>query len=228
LLGEFAASVAHEINQPLAAIVTNSGASMRWLAKDPPNLDEAKYAINRITRDANRASDVIKRLRALVTRKAPEYADVDLNNALDEALVFIHSDLRSANVLVDTELADGLPPVRGDRIQLQQVMLNLITNGIDAMKSVGDRPRVLHIKTRMAESGDVLLEVEDSGVGIDPATADHLFTHFFSTKAGGTGLGLAISKTIIEGHGGRLKANAASQHGAIFQFTVPRATAPSP
>jgi PAS domain S-box-containing protein len=228
ILGEFVSSVGHEINQPLAAIVTNSGAAVRWLARDPPNLDKAREAITRIDRDGNRASDVIKRLRALVTKNAPEYIDLDLNRALDEVLLFAGAELRTSNVLVRTDLCENVPFVRGDRVQLQQVVVNLVMNGIDAMRPVTDRPRVLTLRSKAMDPGAVMIEVEDTGVGLDPTTSSRLFDRFFTTKDGGTGLGLAISRSIVEAHGGRLQASPGSPFGAIFRFTIPPVEKVSP
>lgn len=226
VLGEFAASVAHEINQPLAAITTNSGAAIRWMAKNPPDFEAAKQALVRIARDATRASDVVSRLRGLVTRQTPEYVNLALTPIVDEVLAFTHGALRRAGIDVHLEMADGLPPIHGDHIQLLQVMINLVTNAIDAMKPVMERQRVLRITTGTAESGDVLVEVADCGIGLDPETTERIFDHFFTTKTGGTGLGLAISRTIVEGHRGALWAMPGTPYGAIFRFTIPPSSEP--
>jgi signal transduction histidine kinase len=228
-IGEFASSIAHEINQPIAAIVTNSDASLRWLGKATPDLDEARAAIQRIIRDANRASEIIMRTRAWLTKDASAHVPLDINAALDEILLYAESELRRARVTVKTDLACPSPIVVGDRIQLQQVMLNLILNGIDAMKSNTGRPRALTITSRGADGGDeVLVGVGDTGVGLDPANTERLFEHFFTTKAGGIGLGLPISRSIIEAHGGRLWASPAPGGGALFQFSLPTAGAEDP
>jgi PAS domain S-box-containing protein len=224
-MGELAASIAHEINQPLAAVITNSDAALRWLANHPPNLEETREALKRTIRDANRASEVIKRFRALLTKDKPERLAVDINDAVNEVLLLTRSEQQRHQIKVETELAQDLPPVQGDRVQLQQVMLNLILNGIEAMSTVADRPRVLRIRSRMSDTGGLLVAVEDTGVGIDPANMDRLFNPFFTTKSGGMGMGLAISRSIVEAHGGRLWATPASPHGTVFQFTLPRAEA---
>lgn len=220
-MGELLASVAHEINQPLAAITTNSDACLRWLESEQPNLDEARAAIRRITRDAGRASDVIARTRALLTKGSTSQSDFDLNAAIGDVLHFTHGEQRRAGVSVHTDLEPGLPLVRGDRVQVQQVVLNLILNGIDAMRSMTDRPRLLHIRTRPGGAGEVLAEVEDCGSGIDPVVMERLFDRFFTTKENGIGLGLSISHSIIEAHGGKLWALPAPSGGAIFRFTFP-------
>lgn len=221
MLGEFAATIAHEVNQPLAAIVMNADASLRWLAADPPNLERAREALNRITRDSQRAHDVIKRTRAMVRRGEPDYAEVDLNEAIEEMLLVTRREQQRARVTIEKDLRAGLPAVRGNRTELQQVVLNLVLNGIEAMRGIVGRERVLRVQTTLDESGKVLASVQDSGVGLDAATADRLFEHFFTTKIDGTGLGLAISRSIIEAHGGRLWASPGARHGALFQFTLP-------
>ena len=224
-LGEFAASIAHEVNQPLAAIVTNSDASLRWLDHTPPNLDQARQAIKRTIRDATRASDVIRRTRALTVKEEPKVDDLDLNDAIREVLAFTQTELKRSKVVVQADLAEQTPLVRGDRIQFQQVMINLIMNGVDSMRSISGQARVLKIRTGTVPSGEVSCEVEDCGMGLDPEVAEKLFDHFFTTKSGGTGLGLAISRSIIESHGGRIWASSASPRGAVFSFTVPRSAA---
>jgi signal transduction histidine kinase len=221
MLGEFAATIAHEVNQPLAAIVTNSDATLRWLAAQPPNLDEAREALNRITRDSHRAYEVIKRTRALVVQGEPDYTDVDLNQAIQEVVRMTHAEQRKSGVTLVEDLSEGLPPVRGNRIELQQVVLNLVLNSIEAMRPVADRARILSIRTEREDPDTIRVSVQDSGVGFDEATAERLFEHFFTTKVGGTGLGLRISRSIVEAHGGRIWASRAAPHGALFQFTVP-------
>jgi signal transduction histidine kinase len=223
-MGELAASIAHEINQPLAAIVTNSDASLRWLSNDPPNLEEARAALKRTVRDGNRASDVIKRIRALLMRDKPEHVDLNLNDAISEVLALMRSELYRRHVTVQTDLLAGLLPIRGDRVQLQQVMLNLILNAIEATSAVKSRPRVLRISTQTDNGCAVLVTVEDSGVGLDPATVGRLFEPFFTTKPGGMGMGLAISRSIIEAHGGRLWASSGAPHGTVFRFSLPGAS----
>lgn len=220
-VGEFASSIAHEINQPVAAIITNGDAALRWLARDPPDLDETRAAVERIIRDAGRAGGVVARTRGLLAKTAPDHVLLDINEILEEVLLYTADEQRRSQVNVATDLGAGLPPVRGDKIQLQQVALNLILNGVDAMKGLTDRPRRLQIRSTLETAGEVLVEVEDCGVGLDPATSDHLFEHFFTTKDGGVGLGLPISRSLVEAHGGRLWAGPASPHGAVFSFSLP-------
>ena len=190
-IGEFTASIAHELNQPLAAIVTNGNASLRWLKKEPLELDEARAAIRRTISDADRASSVIKRMAALLGKDEPKYVDLDLNEVIEEVLTFSRSEQRRSQITVHTELLAGLQLVRGDRIQLQQVMLNLILNAIEAMRDVVDRARLLQIQTGIGATGDAVVEVKDSGTGLDAAVMHRIFDRFFTTKAGGHGTGSA-------------------------------------
>ena len=220
-IGEFTASIAHELNQPLAAIVTNGNASLRWLKKEPLELDEARAAIRRTISDADRASSVIKRMAALLRKDEPKYVDLDLNEVIEEVLTFSRSEQRRSQITVHTELLAGLQLVRGDRIQLQQVMLNLILNAIEAMRDVVDRARLLQIQTGIGATGDAVVEVKDSGTGLDAAVMHRIFDRFFTTKAGGTGLGLPICQSIIDAHGGHLSASAAVPYGTAFRFTIP-------
>ncbi len=220
-MGELTSSIAHEVNQPLAALVTNSNAALRWLSSQPPNLDEVRQCLRRIIRDGNRSSEVITRIRSLVRKSPPVKARLDLNDTIREVLAIIDSEARQHWVLVRSELAADLPWVRGDRVQLQQVILNLVMNGIEATKRVTDRPRELLIKSRPDESGQVLVAVQDSGIGLDPQSVGRVFEAFYTTKAEGMGLGLSISRSIIEAHGGRLWAAANGEYGATFQFTLP-------
>jgi signal transduction histidine kinase len=220
-MGELAASIAHEVNQPLTAVITNANASMRWLAGQSPNLDEAREAISRIVRDGNRASEVIKRIRAMLKKTTPQKTDLDINEAIREIITLAQSEARRNKVSLTANLPAGLPPVLADRVQLQQVVLNLIINGIEAMRSVTDRPRLLLVRTQRDESGLVMVSVQDSGAGIDPQNIDRLFDAFYTTKAEGMGMGLSISRSIIEAHGGKLWAEAFSGHGATLRFTLP-------
>lgn len=223
-LGELTASIAHEVNQPLAAIVTNSNACLRWLGSTPPNFTEGRQAVERIIKDSYRASEVIARVRALV-KKAPPRSDlVDLNDVILEVIALAQSEARRNHVFVKRELASDLPPVAGDRVQLQQVILNLIINGLEAMAKAGDRERELSISSGIDESHNLIVAVRDSGEGVDQANIERVFDAFFTTKSEGMGMGLAICRTIIESHGGRLWASANSPHGAVFQFTLPAAT----
>jgi PAS domain S-box-containing protein len=219
-MGELAASIAHEINQPLAAVVTNGNACLRWLAGAVPNLDEAREAVRRIIRDGNRASDVIGRIRALVKKSGTEKGHLDLNEVIQDVVGLIQSEILKNDVVLQMELAPDLPEVSGDRVQLQQVILNLVVNGIEAMSGVTDRSRDLMIRTIRHESDKVLVAVRDSGTGLQSESVDHLFNAFFTTKPKGMGMGLAISRSIIEDHGGRLWAAANDGPGATFQFTL--------
>ena len=219
-MGELAASIAHEINQPLAAVVTNANACSRWLANPIPNLDEARDAISRIVRDGNRASDVIGRIRALVKKSATEQAHLDINEVIQEVLGLIQTEIRKNEVVLRMKLAPDLPRILGDRVQLQQVILNLVMNGIEAMNGVIERSRELWIRSVQCDPDKVLVAVQDSGTGLQPGSLDHLFKAFFTTKAKGMGMGLAISRSIIEAHGGRLWAVPNDGPGATFQFTL--------
>lgn len=221
-MGELTASIAHEINQPLAAVVTNGSATLRWLAMQPPNLDEAREAVTRAIQEANRASEVITRIRALLQKASPQMEPVDVNEVIREVLRLVDSEVQGDGVTMKTELAADVPAVCGDRIQLQQVMLNLIMNGIDAMRMMSDRPRELLVKSVRHPEG-VLIQVQDSGPGLDPDHADRIFEPFFTTKPEGIGMGLSIARSIVEAHGGRLWATPGSSHGTVFQFTLPQA-----
>jgi len=221
-LGELTASIAHEINQPLAAVATNASASLHWLAVQPPNLDEARQAMANAMNEANRASGVIKRLRTLLQKTPPALRPLDVNEVIRDVLVLAHGELLTGGVTTRTELTPDLPTVLGDRVQLQQVMLNLIMNAIDAMLLIKDRPRTLLIKSAR-DAEDVLVEVQDSGRGLDPKQASRIFDSFFTTKPDGIGMGLSISRSIVEAHGGRLRAEPGSSHGAVFQVILPKA-----
>lgn len=218
-LGELTASIAHEINQPLAAVATNAGAALHWLVVQPPNLEEAREAASRAIQEANRASGVIKRVRALLKKAPPQLQPLNGNEVIQEVVLLAESELLRGGVTVKTELAADIPNVLGDRAQLQQVILNLILNAIDAMSMITDQLRELFIRAAKHPDG-VLIQVQDSGSGIDPAHADRIFEPFFTTKPQGIGLGLSISRTIIETHGGRLWAESGSR-GALFQFVLP-------
>ena len=220
-LGEMTASIAHEINQPLAAVVTNGSASLRWLMGDSPNLEEAREASRRVIRDANRASEVIARIRALMQKTETQKAQLDLNEAIQEIVLLTQNEAARKRVRLRLELAADLPPVFGDRVQLQQVALNLVMNGVEAMAAVSDRPRELVICSRAHESDQVLVAVQDCGVGIDQDDLEKIFSAFYTTKSQGMGMGLAISRSIIEAHGGRLWATQNEDEGATIQFTLP-------
>ena len=225
ILGELAASIAHEINQPLAAVITNGSACLRWLAGATPNLDEAREAIARIIRDGNRASDVIGRIRALVKKSGTEQVRLDINEVIQEVVGLIQSEIQKNGVALRLELAADFPRVLGDRVQLQQVILNLVMNGIEAMSAVTDRSRDLLIRSCPYESDKVLVAVQDSGVGIDRENLGKIFDAFYTTKPQGMGMGLAISRSIVENHGGRLWAIPNDGPGVTFAFALPCETA---
>jgi signal transduction histidine kinase len=221
-MGELAASIAHEVNQPLAGIVANGSACIRWLAGARPDLDEAREAAQRIVRDAKRAAEVIARIRALTRKAALEMARLDLNETIKEVVALAQGEMRKNRVALRLELLDDLPSVLGDRIQLQQLVLNLFMNGIEAMSAVADRPRELAVTTQNGETDQVLVTVRDSGVGLDPQGRERIFEAFYTTKPEGMGMGLSISQSIIQNHGGRLWAVANDGPGATFRFTVPK------
>ena len=220
-LGEMSASIAHEVNQPLAAVVTNANACLRWLARQSPDLDEARQAVGRIIKDGNRASEVIGRVRALVKKSPPQKDWLNINDTVLEVIALTRSEMHMNRVSLQTQLADNLPAVRADRIQLQQVILNLIINGIEAMNRSNEASRELRVSTERGGSSGVLIAVRDSGVGLNPENLEHLFDPFYTTKPDGMGMGLAISRSIIEAHGGRLWATLNAPRGAVFQFTLP-------
>ena len=223
-MGELTASIAHEINQPLAGIITNANTCLRMLAADQPNVDGARETARRTIRDANRASEVITHLRALFVKRETAAEPFDLTEATREVIALCSGDLQRKDTLLRLDLASDLPVVVGDRIQLQQVILNLLTNAADAMLTVDDRPRELTIKTELDTDGLVRVTVRDSGVGFDSRDADKLFRAFFSTKSQGMGIGLSVSRSIIESHHGRIWAVKNEGPGATFAFAIP----PSP
>jgi PAS domain S-box-containing protein len=220
-LGVLTASIAHEVNQPLSGIITNANTCLRMLAADPPNIDGARETARRTIRDGNRASEVITRLRGLFSKKDPTIESVDLNEAAREVIALSLSKLQGERVSLRTELADDLPLVTGDRVQLQQVILNLLQNASDAMSAVDGRPRTLLIKTERDERDHVLLTMQDAGVGFEPQNQDRLFEAFYSSKSGGMGIGLSVSRSIIEAHHGRLWAAPNDGPGATFAFSIP-------
>ena len=222
-LGALTASIAHEVNQPLSGIITNASTCLRMLAADPPNIDGARDTARRAIRDVNRASDVIARLRALFTKKSMASEAVDLNEAAREVIALSVSELQRGRVILRSEFAEDLPPVRGDRVQLQQVILNLLLNATDAMSCIEDRPRQLLIKTeREPDEGDLVrLAVRDTGIGFGASGVERLFDAFYTTKSGGMGIGLSISRSIVESHRGRLGATQNEGPGATFWFSIP-------
>jgi PAS domain S-box-containing protein len=219
-LGEMAASIAHEVNQPLAAVVTNAAACLRWLDREPANLKEARGSLQSIINDGNRAGEVIQRVRALVNKTTDRKA-LHINEIVNEVMSLVQHELFSHRVALRLELAPALPPVLADRIQLQQVILNLVINGIEAMQPVKERPRELVIRTLQDEASHVLVTVSDVGVGVAAEHADQLFDAFFTTKSSGMGMGLSICRSIVNAHGGRLSASGNAGPGATFQFTLP-------
>jgi len=220
-MGALAASISHEINQPLAAVVTNADACMMWLSSKPPNLEEARAAVDSIAQQGTRASEVVRHIRAMFTKATPERTKVLVNDLIREVSTLIEGAAARNQVALQTELGADLSAIMGDRVQLQQVIVNLILNGIEAMSEVADRPRLLLIRSTMQSSDEVLVAVRDSGVGIAPKDEKRIFDAFFTTKAQGMGMGLSISHSIIEAHGGRLWASANSDHGATVQFALP-------
>jgi signal transduction histidine kinase len=240
-LGELSASITHEMNQPLAGVLTNANASLHWLDEDSPNLTEARDAIRRIVRDGNRASDVIKRMRALFKKTPPPKETVDINEIIQEVLAVTHNELQRNQVSLRTGFAKDLPMVIGDKTQLQQVILNLVINAIEAMHGVSEASRELWISSEKnvvvldepggnsaagnvhtkPQSSFVLVAVQDSGPGIDSTQLQRVFEAYYTTKSQGMGMGLAISRSIIEAHGGRLRAKSNTASGALFEFTLP-------
>jgi PAS domain S-box-containing protein len=219
-MGEFTASLAHEVKQPIAAAVTDANTCLRWLTRDHPDVEEARAAAMRIVKDGSRAADIISRIRLLFKKGTPEREPVDVNEVVREMIVLLRSEVMRYSVFLRTELAEDLPQIMGDRVQLQQVIMNLMMNSIDAMKDV-DGTRELTIKSQRAENEQLLIAVSDTGVGLPPQGPDQIFNAFFTTKLHGTGMGLRISRSIVESHGGRLWAADTCPRGASFCFTLP-------
>jgi len=226
-LGELTAYLAHEVNQPIAAAVTDANTCLRWLARDTPGVVEAREAASRTINDVTRAAEIINRTRMLFKKGIPERELVDVNELIREMVVLLRSETTRYSIATRTELATDLPPIIGDRLQLQQVFMNLMLNAIDAMK-VGDRMRALAIKSQRAEGEQVMVSVSDTGVGLPPQQVDQIFNAFFTTKPHGTGMGLRISRSIAESHGGRLWAADNSPRGATFHLTLPLKTEAHP
>jgi signal transduction histidine kinase len=222
MLGELAASVAHEVNQPLAGIVSNASACLRWLARDTPNLDEARDALGDIVRDGKRAGEVIARIRAMTKRTPPPREKLDLNQIIREVIALIADEAKKSSVTIRTRFADEDLSVFSDRVQLQQVVLNLLMNAMEAMTTVDERAREVVITTRHVDPDQVQVTVEDSGIGISADTASRIFEPFYTTKSGGMGMGLSICRSIVQHHGGRIWATANPGPGASFHFSLPR------
>ncbi len=219
-MGQLTASIAHEVNQPIAAAVLNAEAALNWLGAQPSNLDKVREALRLIVADATRAGNVVAGIRALIQKVPARRSFLDINEAIREVITLTRGEAVKAGVSVQTDFADGLPLIYGDRVQLQQVILNLIINAIEAMSGGAETPRALLISTAQAEHG-ILVAMRDSGPGLDPASLEHLFNAFYTTKSGGMGMGLAICRSIIEAHEGQLYACANEPRGAVFQFTLP-------
>jgi PAS domain S-box-containing protein len=220
-MGQFTASIAHEISQPLTAVEANASAALRWLAKDPPDLEKTRQSIEQIAGDSGRAVGIINGIRNLIKKSAPRTDSFDINEAVREISNLTRTEAIRNGVVVQTRLARGPLLIEGDRVQLQQVMLNLIMNAVEAMNTIADGSRELLIRTAVSDDGPVLVTVQDSGPGLDPTNLERVFAPFYSTKSSGLGLGLSICRSIIEAHGGHLWAAAGERRGAIFQFTIP-------
>jgi signal transduction histidine kinase len=226
-IGELAASIAHEVNQPLAAVVANADACVAWLTRDDPNLVEARAAAERTTQGATRASEVISRIRSLINKTAPERIRIQINEIIEEVVALADRQASRNEVSVVTELTPDLPLVVGDRIQLQQVILNLMLNGIEAMSGVNDRSRRLVVRSRMQDAEQIRVSIEDCGIGVTEKNISRLFEPFFTTRSQGIGMGLPISRSIVEAHGGRLWAESTVNQGSVFQFTLPKLSDPA-
>ena len=220
-LGAMTASIAHEINQPLAAIAANTSAALRWLAKTTPNLDEARAALEGIGRDSQRAADVVESIRAMFKNDSQNRVLLDINQLVREVLALVHGELFKRGISLDTELTDNLPQVMADRVQLQQVVMNLVTNAIDGTEPIADRQKLLRVKSSIGDGDIVVVAIEDTGTGIDADKVDRVFDAFFTTKPNGMGMGLSICRSIIEAHNGRLGVSAGAQYGSVFRFELP-------
>jgi signal transduction histidine kinase len=220
-MGELSASIAHEVMQPITAAVTNAHAALHWLRTQPPDLEEIRQALGRVVKEGNRATDVIGRIRALIKKAPPRKDGLAINEAILEVIALTRGEVVKNGVSVQTQLAEGLPRIQGDRVQLQQVILNLIINAVQAMSGVSEGSRELLIGTGKDASGGVLVAVQDSGPGLNPDSSDRLFDAFYTTKPGGMGMGLTICRSVVEAHGGRIWASRNARPGATVQFTLP-------
>ncbi len=220
-LGELSASIAHEVGQPLGAIVTSGEACLRWLGHRTPHPEEVRACVEHMIAEGRRASEIVLRVRSLTSRAAPQKTQLELNDVVNEVVALVQREVLHHRISLRLKLACELPPVLGDRVQLQQVLINLVINGIQAMADIGDDSRELLIESRRDKEGYVVVAVQDSGPGIDPANADRLFEAFFTTKSHGMGMGLSICRSIIEAHGGQLWASSNAGQGATFQFSLP-------
>lgn len=220
-LGELVASIVHEVNQPLTATVTNAEASLHLLNSDVPDIQDGRAAIADVIKNAHRASEVLRRLHGFLKKADPQMMQLDINDVVEEAVKLVRHEALGHGITIRLEFASGLPPVRGDRIQLQQVIVNLAVNGMEAMTSVQDRERVLIVRTQRDQSDRISVAVADAGVGVRPENLNRVFGAFHTTKPGGLGMGLAICRSIIGAHGGRLWADPNVPHGTTFRFTVP-------
>jgi C4-dicarboxylate-specific signal transduction histidine kinase len=220
-MGQLSASIAHEVNQPIAGAVTNAQAAVRWLAAKPPNLAEARRALDRIVQNGNRASEVVRRIHAFIRKTPPRKGPLDINEAVLEVIALTRSEIAKNDISVDTQLDKRVPHIQGDHVQLQQVLLNLIMNAIEAMTRADARGRNLRITTGQTKSNDVFVEVQDSGPGLDPVSVERIFEPFYTTRPSGLGMGLSICRSIIEAHGGSLRAATSIPQGATFTFLLP-------
>jgi C4-dicarboxylate-specific signal transduction histidine kinase len=214
------ASIAHEMNQPLASVATNADAALRWLTRATPDLEEVKAGLEQIRNSAHRASEIITSIRAMIKKERRNRSSVDLNDLIQEVVGLLSSELHNQRTSVELQLDDRLPKPEGDRIQLQQVLINLITNAIEAM-TANQRPRVLRIRTTVSEPNGALIAIEDTGTGMDPKNVDRIFNPLFTTKSNGMGMGLSICRSIVEGHHGRIWASAGAAGGTVFQLVLP-------
>jgi signal transduction histidine kinase len=220
-MGALTASIAHEVNQPLAAIVASGDSCTAWLASEPPNLDKARAAVSRVIQAATQASEIVQRVRAMFKKTPSVATSVNMNELIEETISFVHHDAQRKNVSLRTDLEAGLPPVGGDRVQLEQVILNLMMNGIESMASLDRQPKQILIRSALPNPCELLVSVADTGPGIDAEHANRLFAPFFTTKPQGIGMGLPICRSIVEAHGGRLWAENNQSGGAVFYFMLP-------